>query len=67
MKIDTKYSLNDTVYYMEGNGVRRSYVAVISAKVTSRGTETHYGLANSQNNYEEDFLFKTKEELLKSL
>lgn len=74
MKIETRFNVDDNVYFMHDNRVATGRVAAVQVyaykpyndKVV---TGTKYYLKNSgkSDGYMEDALFASKEELLKSL
>lgn len=76
MKIETetKYSINDVVYYIcnykkkltKGN-VRRIQLNVAYNNITSRYLCKNEGYLGSNDFYDEHELFKTKEDLIKNL
>lgn len=77
MKIETKFSLGDTVFLMEDNSVKKSVVRSVHFEKYEDGSgSTQYGLKdyfsvsgsrNRINQFSEQNLFKTKQELLNSL
>ena len=68
MKLETKFSLKDTVYFIESNSVRSGQVVSIDIEIKSDGIQKNkYYNSDSQNIYTEDKLFTSKSELLKSL
>jgi hypothetical protein len=69
MDIKTKYNINDDLYYMEANRVNTLTVLSISINIDKNKKEIFYHSKIGVYNYthEEHKLFKTKEELIKSL
>lgn len=74
MKIETRFNVDDNVYFMHDNRVATGQVAVIQVFASNPYkdkvvTDTIYYLKNSGKNdgYMEDALFASKEELLNSL
>lgn len=66
MKVETKYDLNDTVWYISNNKVNSQKVTGIYISVS--GLEhIEYYLQFGDVKYPESILFPTKEELLNSL
>ena len=72
MDIKTKYDLGQSVFFMKDNKVERSAIKQISIDVWYNKDKEirmriRYYLFSADQFYEEDNLFLTKEELLKSL
>ena len=72
MDIKTKYDLGQSVFFMKDNKVATSAIKQISPDVWyNKDNEIRmrirYYLFSGDHDYEEDNLFLTKEELLKSL
>jgi len=67
MKIETKYSIGQTVYFLESNSVRNGRITKIFIETTEDKTEVEYRNSDSQNIFEEIKLFKSKKELLENL
>lgn len=72
MDIKTKYDLGQSVFFMKDNKVETSAIKQISIdvwynKYKEIRMRIHYYLFSADQFYEEDNLFLTKEELLKSL
>lgn len=74
MKIETRFNVDDNVYFMHENRVASAQVAVVQVHSHKPYgdrvvTGTKYYLKNSgtSNGYMEDALFASKEELLNSL
>ena len=72
MDIKTKYGLGQSVFFMKDNKVETSAIKQISIdvwynKYKEIRMSIHYYLFSADQFYEEDNLFLTKEELLKSL
>lgn len=73
MKIETKYSINDTVYLLAESAVWTGVITEIRVTVNNNYTMVRYNVKCSLPKPEnftllkEDRLFKTKEELVASL
>lgn len=72
MIINTKFSLKDKVYYMENNKVTSGIIKSISYtswiyKKEFQECSIHYGTGNNTKSFPELLLFKSKQELLKTL
>lgn len=73
MEIKTKYNIEDEVYALYKNKVAKVKIKGIESSVGNFGTIIKYttdmveGLFESNKVFTEEELFKTKEELLKSL
>lgn len=71
MVIETKYDIGDELFYMKDNKIHHSYVWEIGYKETMIGAgvrvKTIIYNMNTHGDYKEEQLFKTKEELIKSL
>ena len=72
MDIKTKYDLGQSVFFMKDNKVATSAIKQISPDVwynkdNEMRMRIRYYLFLGDHDYEEDNLFLTKEELLKSL
>ena len=72
MDIKTKYDLGQSVFFMKDNKVETSAIKQISIdvwynKFNEIRIKERYYLFSADQFYEEDNLFLTKEELLKSL
>lgn len=69
MKIETKYNIGDEVWFMYIGQIQRSTITVIKFHIWDGGHFLRYGMIC--NGYvidrNEEYLFPTKEELLKSL
>ena len=71
MLIDIKYSINDSIYSMYNNKVYHEHITSIltDTQINSKGvikTEVRYKTNNARV-LDEDKVFSSKEELLKSL
>lgn len=73
MEIKTKYDIGDEVYTLHKNKVVKVKIKAVSCSLSNTGRYTGYatdiveGLFESNKVFIEEELFKTKEELLKSL
>lgn len=73
MTIETKYNIGDEVWLIYDNQVKSATIITIGVFVERDmnsqyvGESVHYGLFNYHYPFIEDLLFRTKEELLKSL
>lgn len=73
IEIKTKYNIEDEVYALHKNKVAKVKIKGIGSSVSNFGTIIKYttdmveGLFESNKVFTEEELFKTKEELLKSL
>lgn len=74
MKIETKFSINDTVCYMKDNKVKVSTVKCISINISlinyndfKIDTMYHIDSSDLSKKVTEDKLFESKQELLNSL
>ena len=72
MEIKTKFNLRQKVYFLQNNKVRYQQIdfILIRAYALDRGEmniEIHYQLNGIDDLFDEENLFATKEELLKSL
>ena len=72
MEIKTKYDIGQRVFFMKDNKVETSAIRQIIIDVWYNRDKdikerTSYGLFSTDRFYEEENLFLTKEELLKSL
>lgn len=71
MKIETKYSIGDLVYYLSHNAIAYKPIDFIRIEINESGNiETKYCIRATYAECEwrtEDKLFTSKEELLKSL
>ena len=76
MTIETKYNLSDTVYFMKGSQVIKATISAI--ETFNVGTNQDYIKYNAKDfdnaqtwldytNLQEDKIYPTKEELVKSL
>ena len=71
MEIKTKYDIGQSVFYMDNNKVKEGAIdrIHIDAQYNAKDNrvKTSYRLFTSAKYYEDDEIFLTKEELLKSL
>lgn len=72
MKINTKFSLGDQVYYMKSNKIHIGHITKICVSYSEPNwySESYYMKEDMGLNppfYSRNELFKTKEDLLKSL
>lgn len=70
MKIETKYDLNDRVFYMKNNRVEEDTICAIHFEYISnfyRLPRYTYRLPFKEDVYAEEQLYPSREELLKSL
>jgi len=67
MVIETKYNIGDIVYFMNSNTVCHDIITKITITSTKEGEDHIIYLLEKYSLYKEDFLFKSKHELLKSL
>lgn len=69
MKIETKYSLGDKVWYIFSNKVESSTIESIYLTIgeNNRPKPTQYRLNRREEDFEENKLFSSKDELLKTL
>jgi hypothetical protein len=69
MKIETKYSVGDTVWYMRDNKVRCDTIVNVCVDINSKTQDNTYTLKINQSylQFAETYLFTSKEELLSSL
>lgn len=68
MKINTKYSISDTVWFIKNNEVVRAKVSNVYVTINNNeDMSVIYELYNHNERFKESDLFINKEELLKSL
>nr|DAM44072.1 MAG TPA: hypothetical protein [Caudoviricetes sp.] len=70
MKVETKYSTNQKVYFMHENRIKSGEIAVIDIHLVAydNSTSITYKIFNYQNNtFNESEIFSSKEELLNYL
>lgn len=69
MIVETKYSLDDEVWYILSNKVEKSVIESISWQqgYKSHSPNLFYRLRNRNEDFREDKLFASKDELLKTL
>ncbi len=67
MKVETKYNVNQTVYFMHENKIKSGEIAVIKIEVVANDNSirTTYKIFNYQNDaFAEGEIFSSKKELL---
>jgi hypothetical protein len=71
MKINNKYKVDETIFYMRNNAIYRGKIAMIQTWTIYNGTQIKYTLASDTmagaGDYYEHHLFKTRDDLLKTL
>ena len=73
MRIETKYNINDTVYVLYNNKICQSFILNITASIGKQNHVIYHisneGLnnCNSWQTFNENDVFLTKEDLIKSL
>jgi hypothetical protein len=67
MKIETKYKIDDTLWFLHENKVRPSTVRRIDTCTNIKGTTVLYELKDWNSSFSESSVFPSKAELLKSL
>lgn len=69
MKVETKYSLGDEVWYILSNKVEKSVIESIFWEIKNKSHSPNlvYRLCNRSEDFREDKLFGSKDELLKTL
>jgi hypothetical protein len=67
MKVETKYNVNQTVYFMHENKIKSGEIAVINIEVVTNDNSISitYKIFNYQNDtFAESEIFSSKKELL---
>lgn len=70
MKIETKFNVDDSIFFIKNGKVEQSKITDIRIDVNKNDINIEYLIGNSAFNYDickEELLFSTKEELIKSL
>ena len=70
MKVETKYNVNQTVYFMHENRIKSGEIAIINIEIVANDNTTNitYRIFNYQNDtFAEKELFSSKKELLEYL
>ena len=70
MKVETKFSTKQTVFFMHENKIKSGEIAIIDINIVANTNEvkTTYGIFNLRNEiFEDGDLFKSKKELLEHL
>ena len=70
MKVETKYNVNQTVYFMHENKIKSGEIAVINIEVVTNDNSISitYKIFNYQNDtFAESEIFSSKKELLEYL
>ena len=69
MEIKTKYNIGDEVWWLDNNKVHQDYVKGIFFSMYGSTTDytLYYKLNQQLRDFDEEILFPSKEELLKSL
>lgn len=68
MKVTTKYSLEDMVWYMSQNRPQCGKVTYVYIRVTAKNQYSiSYHVNHDSTNWDEDRLFSSKKELLNTL
>ena len=72
MTINTKFDIGDSVFFIEDNKVKKQYVESINIEIVIDSWFNtlrliRYTLNDGKSPYNEDKLFASKDELLKSL
>lgn len=71
MKVESKFDIGDTVFYILNNKVNSGMITLVNISVKESFNTTYtdvlYRVNNQDIDYREEKLFPTKEELLKSL
>lgn len=66
MKVSSKFNIGDKVYFITDNKVQRSDITGVSISVLGGETKVEYTL-HFDSTIDENLVFATKEELIKSL
>ena len=70
MKVETKYNVNQTVYFMHENRIKSGEIAIINIDIVANDNTTNitYRIFNYQNDtFAESEIFSSKKELLEYL
>lgn len=68
MQINTKFNINDEVYAIMRNKIQKYIIATIDIFIgLNNEIQIEYSVNGDTGNWEEDKLFSSKEELIKSL
>ena len=70
MRVETKFSTKQTVFFMHENRIKSGEIAIIDINIVANTNEvkTTYGIFNFHNEiFEESNLFESKKELLEHL
>ena len=70
MKVETKYNVNQTVYFMHENRIKSGEIAIINIDIVANDNSTNitYKIFNYQNDtFAESEIFSSKKELLEYL
>ena len=70
MKVETKYNINQTIYFMHENKIKSGEIAVINIEVVANDNSISitYKIFNYQNDtFAESEIFSSKKELLEYL
>jgi len=66
MEVSSKFNIGDKVYFITDNKVQRSDITGVSISVNGSETKIEYTL-HFDSTIDENLVFETKEELIKSL
>lgn len=70
MRVETKYNINQTVYFMHENRIKSGEIAIINIEIVANDNTTNitYRIFNYQNDtFAESEIFSSKKELLEYL
>lgn len=67
MKIETKYNIGDTLFYMEGDIIRTATILYITIDAEYNILYGGYGISVEEYNIDNDEFYTSKEKLLASL
>ena len=70
MRVETKYNVNQTVYFMHENRIKSGEIAIINIEIVANDNTTNiaYRIFNYQNDtFAESEIFSSKKELLEYL
>ena len=67
MQIETKYNINDEVWFINNNKVKNLSIMAIMTFFEKNTLTIEYGLNSYIGKFKESDLFATKEDLIKSL